>query len=105
MEEGEAADTVPFSRSLLGGYEMSETRDRAESNLEDAVQNYGYSLTLELLLCYVPELAVVDRKAKLPACEPISAITLPPHQAYTAGYALCQQDMRDEGWVKEIRDG
>lgn len=49
----------------------------------------------------IPELAIVDRDAKLPKCP-----LLPPEGAPDVkGYRLAERLMLKAGWVKEVKDG
>ena len=82
---------------------MSEIRDRAIHQLVNILVNYeadrDYSLSQSVdKILSIPELAVVDRKAELPAF-PLATL-----KANQSCYEAMSEWMLKAGWVKEVKD-
>ena len=92
---------------------MSEIRDKVREKMIEALQDYDPKAPIDIpcphcdiadKILSIPELAVVNRKAKLPE-NPYNFPIPHIHEAHSevrSVYNLAQQDMLKEKWVKEV---
>lgn len=94
---------------------MSELRDKTEKRLLDIISDArltayqdgkaGHTafrignLDFQSQILSIPELAVVDREAELPD----TPCKRDGYAVYWRCYQLAQQDMKEAGWVKEVK--
>jgi len=87
---------------------MSEIRDKTELQIKGILlkcftKTREWTQTATDKILSISELAIVDRKAKLPY-KPYDVGGVIRNEGFYIAYDKAQQDMLKAGWVKEVKD-